>query len=167
MHIFLTGDFQVGKSVIIDKIIQKHPCVCGYRTVTRWDGELPGSVYIIPAADARPVFDETTRVMIRHGCEQPPEVFPQVFDDRGCELLRNVHGLIIMDEIGKAENNAPQFIARIKELLDGNIPVLGVLRKEGATDIQEYIRNHAKVRIIGVTEENRDMLADELLREFL
>ena len=53
----------------------------------------------------------------------------------------------------------------IRACLDGDIPVLGVLRKDQAW--HECIRSHPSVRVLTVTEENRadiDQLALELLR---
>ena len=95
-----------------------------------------------------------------------PAAFPEVFDRCGVMILADAENcdLILMDEIGKIERKALVFTKRVLELLDGDVPVFGVLRKEGSTPLQEQIRNHPNVQLIEVTEENRDRLATELVQ---
>ncbi|MBE6016824.1 MAG: NUDIX domain-containing protein [Lachnospiraceae bacterium] len=170
MHIFLTGDFQIGKSTLINKVLENLPAcrLGGFRTISVAD--IPGafgSVYILSASGgAEPSYGDENRVGIRGG--SGPAGFPEVFDRRGIEILSGSEkcDLILMDEIGKMERNSPLFIARVLELLDGDVPVFGVLRKEGSTPLQEAIRDHSNVRLIEVTAENRDTLAPELIRYF-
>ena len=99
-------------------------------------------------------------------CGSPgPAAFPEVFDSFGVMILSDAEDcdLILMDEIGKMERKALIFTKRVLELLDGDVPVLGVLRKEGSTPLQEQIRNHKNVRLIEVTKENRNRIAAELI----
>ena len=179
MHLFLTGEFQIGKSTLINKVLKELPDIRlgGFRTVTRAD--IPGtsgSVYIIRANEAcsagasgaggaEPFFGDENRVGIRCG-DPGPAAFPEVFDRYGVMTLADAEScdLILMDEIGKMERKALIFTKRVLELLDGDVPVFGVLRKEGSTPLQEQIRKHPNVRLIEVTEENRDRLAPELIQ---
>jgi nucleoside-triphosphatase THEP1 len=66
-----------------------------------------------------------------------------------------------MDEIGFAENEALNFHAAVMETLSGNVPVLGVLRGR-PTVLGDKVRQRENVRIITVTEENRDEIPKEL-----
>lgn len=167
MHIFLTGDIQVGKSTLIRKTLAALPPLrlTGFRTVTVSDvpGAL-GSVYILGAAEAPPRDRPDRRVMLRYGVGRGAERFPEVFESAGLSLLEGAEDgeLILMDEIGKAEEAAPRFCARVRELLDGPTPILGVVRQEGETPLQQFIRHHPAVEIIRVTRENRDELAGVL-----
>ena len=172
MHYFLTGNIQVGKSTLIKHIRSELPpiAISGFRTISVWDlPEGKASVYIIGATEQSPFFGEENRVGIRPSVPDPnqkgPLAFPERFDSYGCMLLENAesNSLILMDEIGKMERNASLFCSRVRELLDQDTPILGVLRLEGTTPLQELIRNHPKVRLIQVTEDNRDSLRAELL----
>ena len=198
MHVFLTGDIQVGKTTLINKVLNELPkCrLGGFRTVTKAD--IPGtagSVYIVRANascsagasrtggagersgdenhawilrgdenHAGILCGDENRVGIR--CGNPgPKAFPEVFDSFGVSILADAEDcdLILMDEIGKMERKALIFTGRVLELLDKDVPVFGVLRKEGSTPLQEQIRNHSNVRLIEVTKENRDRLVPELV----
>ena len=81
----------------------------------------------------------------------------QRFDTLGVQLLREAQhhpeGLILMDECGHLEKNALLFQQENLHCLNGQTPVLGVLRKDQPW--HEFIKNHPRVRVIAVTEENR------------
>jgi len=182
MHVFLTGEIQIGKTTLINKVLNELPdCrVGGFRTVTKDD--IPGtagSVYIVRADEAFSAgagctggaglyFGDENRVGIR--CGNPgPTGFPDVFDRYGVMTLANAENcdLILMDEIGKMEREAFVFTKRVLELLAEDVPVFGVLRQEGSTPLQEQIRNHPKVRLIKVTIANRNQLVPEVTRLLL
>ena len=167
MHIFLTGDFQVGKSTALRRTLENFPALRpgGFRTVTVADSPgAMGSVYILPAGETAPETGDFCRVGIRYGPPRGAERFPAVFDSRGVELLTAEEGtrLIVMDEIGFMEAAAPAFSARVRALLDGDTPIFGVLRQQGDTPLQCAIREHPRVRLIRVTPENRDALPEQL-----
>ena len=198
MHVFLTGDIQVGKTTLINKVLNELPkCrLGGFRTVTKAD--IPGtagSVYIVRAngscsagasrtGGAGERFGDENHAWILRGdenhagilcgdenrvgirCGNPgPKAFPEVFDSFGVSILADAEScdLILMDEIGKMERKALIFTGRVLELLNGDVPVFGVLRKEGSTPLQEQIRSHSNVRLIEVNKENRDRLVPELV----
>lgn len=74
------------------------------------------------------------------------------FDRIGCYLLDRMppdSELIILDEIGPAEQYALAFRKRIMKLLDGEIPVVGVLQ-ENAGDFATQIKMHPQVEILEV-----------------
>ena len=171
-HIFLTGQIQVGKSTLLRKVLTglSSVRVGGFRTVTAsdLDGAL-GSVYLVPAALDPPLFSEADRVAIRFGGNRGAVGYPEVFDRAGIAALRDAEkaDLIVMDEIGFLEADAAGFRVRIGDLLDGDTPILGVVRQQGETAQQRMIRMHPKVRVIEVTKENRDSLYPEILAFFM
>ena len=211
MHVFLTGEIQVGKSTLIRRTVRAFPGLRlgGFRSVTVADiPDAMGSVYLVRAgsgigpgwgnpeengragsgtpdlrvsdtdaadgdletsgvmaqAPADEVLNEENRIGIRYGPGKGAEGFPDVFETRGVEILRDAEqcDLILMDEIGWMEGNTTDFRERIMELLEGDVPILGVVQKRWNTPLQEHIRNHPKVRVLVVDEENRDRLVPEL-----
>ncbi len=171
-HIFLTGQIQVGKSTLINKALALFPQLTsdtlgGFRTITV-KGCPPnalGSVYIIPAA-ADTVCDENNMVGIRWGGGKF-DAYPQAFEKAGVPLLQEVYGkkLLLMDELGVMENNAPLFRREVLIALEGSIPVLGVI-KPIKNPLLDAIRAHQRVEIIEVNLENRNSLLP-LLQQIL
>lgn len=164
MHIFLTGDIQVGKSTLIAKtlaLLNIKPG--GFKTYFDSDRAYPNkSLYISSAAGPRLFRKENAVAHFSEG--QPPQVLTEKFDIYGVELLRSARmnsSLIIMDECGSLECNALLFQKEIMDTLDSSIPVLGVIKQEsrGWTD---RIRNHPEVKLITVTKENRDELPQNI-----
>lgn len=174
MHIFLTGQRQVGKSTLLQRALAELPPLNlgGFRTVTAADirGAL-GSVYILPARGEAAPGDDCC-VAVRYGPPHGAVPFPEVFERRGVELLAGAErtDLIIMDEIGFLEAAAPAFSGRIAALLDGETPIFGVVRGTDETPLLHLVRTHPQVHLVEVTEANRERLRPEvtaLLRQAL
>ena len=62
-----------------------------------------------------------------------------------------------MDELGSAESGAKNFCETVLAVLDGDLPVLGVLQKAD-TEFLRAVASHPRVRLVTVTVENRDEL---------
>lgn len=166
MHIFLTGEIQIGKSAVRKKVCQRlaGADLRGFVTEKRiLSGDEAPGVYIFPVNGKKEYCDEN-RVGIGCTSRTRAVAFPAVFDLRGIEILRDAEGgdLILMDEIGKMESGAPLFSARILQLLSQSTPVLGVVRKEGDTPLLNAVRTYPNVKLIEITKENRDTIADEI-----
>ena len=88
-----------------------------------------------------------------------------MFDDAGIGALDGAEGcdLILMDEIGRMERRADAYSARVLRLLDGGVPILGVVQKKADTPLANAVRSHPAVRLIEVSEENRNTLLPEIL----
>ncbi|MBR5261612.1 MAG: NUDIX domain-containing protein [Oscillospiraceae bacterium] len=169
MHIFITGEIQIGKSTLLGRALSAFPNIrtSGYRTVTVEDvPDAKGSVYIIPADVPDAPLGEHNRAGIRYRLGHGRKVFTQVFDNYGVDCLSRTAGsdIIIMDEIGIMEREADAFSAKIIELLDGDTPIVGVLRKSAETPLAQTIRSHPNVKIVEVTEQNRDSLVEMLTK---
>ena len=67
-----------------------------------------------------------------------------------------------MDELGPAEAGAAAFYEAVFKLLDGEVPVWGVLQK-GDYPLFHAVMAHPGVRVVEVTAENREGLVKELL----
>lgn len=157
-HIFYTGPRGIGKSTLLQKhLAQFQGVFAGFRTVKVPCGE-SFSVHMLPV-DKKEMPTEENFLFCRDE-KRAYEKNALRFDVLGCRLLTNIEGaeLIVMDELGSAESAAKAFQGRVLALLDGEIPILGVLQ-EGKSAFQQRVATHPNVELIYVTEENRDSLS--------
>lgn len=163
MNIFLTGNLQVGKSTIINKFITSHHNlkVGGFKTVSNFDKSLGvyGGVYIGPASEDSFKFNEDCHVGNRVSGRKS---FPNIFDIKCLEYLKidDRYDLIIMDEIGFMETNAKKFSKAVLDVLDLDIPVIGVVKPimEG---LPLEVKMHKDIKLLEVTIENRNTIFKE------
>jgi nucleoside-triphosphatase len=164
-HIFLTGEIQVGKSTVIQKTLQLlNVKYGGFRTYFGTARGNPNRCLYINNA-SHPATYNDTNIVARFSPGSPPEISPERFDTLGTGYIqeaRKTARLIIMDELGNLENQASLFQRAVLDALDGDVPILGVV-KFSATGWVDEIRNHPKVRMELVTEENRNRLALNLV----
>ncbi|NLK52882.1 MAG: nucleotide kinase [Syntrophomonadaceae bacterium] len=167
MHIFLTGEIQIGKSTVIAKtlaLLRTTPG--GFKTYFGPDRGSPDKLlYMNPAGEPK-IFREENAV-VRFAGDCPPQAFTKKFDTYGVELIRSARissNLILMDECGGLERDALVFHKEVMDTLNGSIPVLGVIKlaSKGWTD---RIRNHPKVKLRTVTKENRNLLPQILAHQ--
>ena len=167
MHVFLTGPVQIGKSTLLRASLDalQPQKLGGFRTVSvqpQADGSRP--VYLHPACSPDELHESANRVGIRR-----PGLgivsFPAAFETAGLAALAGAEDcdLLLMDEIGRMERRADTYSARILTLLDGGVPILGVVQKKADTPLAQAIRSHPRVRLIEVSEENRNTLLPTIL----
>ncbi len=168
MHIFLTGEIQVGKSTVITKTLPLlHKTIGGFKTYFGPDRDLPNKLLYMNSAILPNIYSEENAVArFREG--HPPKTLTEKFNSYGTGLIRHAKtgsDLIIMDECGNLEQNAIQFQKEILDALDGDISIFGVVKltSKGWT---EQIRNHPKVTLIFVTKENREELPNIIAHKF-
>jgi len=148
-HIVISGKKKTGKSELLSKILEDYDWpVYGFCTEAG-SCRRPGyrSYYIFPYAGEH-IESEENHI----GDSRAGEGYfnYEVFDNYGVRLLdAKPDGIIVMDEIGFMEAKAEKFAARILELLDGDIPVIAVV-KSGHDDVELLgkIRNHPNVELI-------------------
>ena len=167
MHVFLTGARQVGKSWAVRRTAEALGLPCrGFLTrfLAGETGEKGGSALYMVPPDQPDLADESHLVAVREGGKMRP--LPGRFDSLGVQLLREAgehkEALILMDELGHLEKDARLFQRAILERLDGDIPVLGVLRQ--GQPWHGFIISHPRVRVLTVTEENRNGIEHEIMR---
>lgn len=168
MHVFLTGPVQIGKSTLIAAALDalQPERLGGFRTVSakpEADGSRP--VYLHPAAAQDLLCGAQNRVGIRR-----PELgiasFPDAFETAGMDALKGAEDcdLVLMDEIGRMERHADTYSARIRTLLDGCVPHPRRGAEKGRHPASPPPSgSHPNVRLIEVSEENRDVLLPEIL----
>ena len=158
-HIVLWGERGVGKSTLARRLLEdwKGP-VRGFVTRSSLpDADGFRSIYLHAADDPMPVEQTCHRIGRTNRTEHT--MWPEVFDGLGVELLRAEPGsLILMDELGFLEQDAADFRRQVLRCLDGNIPVLAVIKHKTHIPFLQEIRSHPRVQLYQVTEENRDEL---------
>lgn len=160
-HLFLTGEKGVGKSTLLRKALAGYTGrVGGFLTVkTRAFLKDRDSVHLLlPGEEAAPTEENLLFVCGEEGGDAASR-----FDRLGGVALSRCAGcrLLLMDELGPREAEAPLFRAAVLTALAGDTPVLGVLQAPAARFWPEAAR-HPRVRLLEVTRGNRD--AAETLR---
>lgn len=70
--------------------------------------------------------------------------------------------LIVLDELGFMENDIHIFTSKIYELLDSDKVVFGIL-KDYDCEFLNRIRERDDTMIIRITQENRDLILNDIL----
>lgn len=161
-HVFLTGDKGVGKSTLIRRLLEQEKRSLGGFFTVRMDKVYGGqySVHLIRAGGE----DTPSEENLLFFCGIPDKINKKErFNTLGCSALKNaaVAELIIMDELGPNEGNAIEFCSAVMKVLDGDVPVLGVLQKADSPFLKA-VADHPKVQVIEVTKENREELFRKL-----
>ena len=164
MHIFLTGEIQVGKSTLIKRFLETSGALAdGYSTVWFPPGTRRSELHILPyGTAAEDNGGEKTRVAQFSG--DSITVFDEVFNTVGAGLLKSAGrcDYIVLDELGFMESRAEAFQQAVFELLGGEVPVIGVI-KPRSTPFLDSIRAHPRTALYEVSPDNRD----EALRQML
>lgn len=160
-HIFLTGAIQVGKSTAIRRALEgKELILGGFLTIGGPKMDHNSSYVHIVRADGSEPLTPQNRVMFRQmiNGKKHFQINSQVFEERGTSLLRDLPrgcDLILLDEIGLREAQCMKFHQAILDVLDGDIPALGVVQDRQGGFLDE-VRNHPNVELLTVTVENRE-----------
>ena len=163
--LFLTGEIQIGKSTAIYRALEMLQVEAGGFCTYFGDNRFTAAhaLYMREASEA-PQYDETHTVA-RFSPGQSPELDLHRFEEIGLSALENRRGapLLLMDECGKLEREAVRFQAKVLSLLDAPIPILGVVRQDTAGWL-DAIRHHPRVKLLTVTQENRESIPGEIVR---
>ena len=164
-HLFLTGEKRVGKSTLLRRLLQALEIEpAGYETrLWQVEGERRG--YLFHSFSPIGLYQNDCPCSLRLAVQRSIPVLP-VFEEIGALSLSAAREsdapLILMDELGKLEREAHAFQSAVLACLSGGKPVLGVLQK-GEYPLEQAIRARGDVRILTVTEQNRDALYPEAL----
>ena len=165
MHIFLTGDIQVGKTTVIRNFLSRSGLSAdGFMTYWESDSDGRRSLYLAPYnSDLRA---DKKYLIARDGSQRllRAEDMKSVFDIHGVEMLNNsgTCNVTVMDELGFLESEAYAFQNAVFERIAGDAPILGVIRSR-QTAFLDALRSHPDVETRDVTAENRDAVLNWLL----
>ena len=167
-HILIVGDVQVGKSTLIRRLLEHCTLpVAGYYTrASERDANGVRHFYIHPAgADD---VQQGPENCIGSADGKTKESRPEVFDRLGTQYLETSPGsVIVMDEIGTMEENALRFRDKVLTCLDGDIPVIAAVKSKAGSSFLERVKHLPNTRLYWITEQNREMLYEELLPTIL
>lgn len=158
-NIFLTGAMAVGKSTLIDRVLEDSQLrLGGYVTGREIQGDIQ-KFHLKSLADGKSyhlaITNRVTRAKdVRE--ETLTRDMPRVLEK---DLLDKE--LIVLDELGFMENDLEAFTSLIFRILDSPLPVFGVLKDYDCSFLNK-IRSRDDVDIIWVDVDNRDQLYIEL-----
>ena len=156
-HLFLTGRKGVGKSTLLRAMLEGKR-LGGFFTV-RATGilERPSIHLLRAAAEERPAPENLVCFCGERRTDRFDALGPAALADaEGCDV-------IVMDELGPAEAAAERFQAAVLAALDSHVPVCGVLQQADSAFLRR-VAAHPRVRVLTVTEENRNSLRKELVK---
>lgn len=169
MHIFLTGEIQIGKSTIIRQVLDRLNVKAG-GFLTEFDGNRsawPKRLYM-RAIPTNPLNENSCLAVLMRENERP-RIYLDTFEVFGVHLLREAmeHApLIVMDECGRLEGEAALFQETVLKALESPKPILGVVRQLPYASWLDNIKAHPSVTLVTVTRENRDGLGEKLAKLF-
>lgn len=171
-NLFFTGERGVGKSTILWRLLQNRRLrIDGFKTLPFEFRDYGYGFYIKGSEEVPLSIPGPEKIIaLRHFDGSIKEIFPEVFDTTGVNLLNRCLAdqpdLIIMDELGYFESDALAFQQAVRDCLNSPTPVLGVI-KPLESSFLDSIRQREDVRVITVTPENRDQIYHDLMKEKL
>lgn len=171
-NILLTGRPRVGKSTIIQRVVERlkdrgFKNIGGFYTAEiRVNNERVG--FMINTIDGRrgrlaEVGFESPYRLGRYGIDL------KSFEDIALTSLEDAikgGGLIVIDEIGYMELKSRRFRELVIKALDSPAPVLATIMRS-RFDFPEMIKSREDVELITVRVDNRDRLVDEIVQRLL
>ena len=151
-HLFFTGRKGVGKSTLVRAAIEGRRA--GGFFTRRVEGVLERpSVHLLRAGTA----DTPSAENLLFYCGSSTDI--QRFERLGCGALADTAGceVLVMDELGPHEEQAAAFQQAVLRALEGDVPIVGVLQQAESPFLRQ-VASHPNVRVVTVTEENRDAL---------
>lgn len=144
MNIMIYGRSGTGKSTAIERILNAlNEPVYGFRTKKYSPDENGVSEVYLHDCRTEPEQSRENRIGLAyaHGAESAPEVF----ETAGITALSDIPegSLVLLDELGFMENDAPEFQKKVLCLLDGNYRVIAAV-KQIATPFLDAVRTHPK-----------------------
>ena len=159
---FLTGEKGIGKSTIINAVIDNFTGkIGGFKTVRKYNDDGRISFHFLNVAnDESPNNDN---LLFYRSENKNKEDITNKFNNFSSALddFENFD-IIIMDEIGPNEENASIFKEKILNVLDSDKLVLGVLQKADSRFL-DSIKNRIDTKVYTVTEENRQEIKKEII----
>lgn len=168
---FLTGPINIGKSTIIRRAVMELSSLDiptgGFYTLPYVTGGKVTGFYIQPLINMNSLPPPEDRMIARKiGSEWTADT--AAFESIGAEILdsslKSAADLVVMDELGFFEAGAFGFQDRVISLLSSPKMVLGVM-KSADVPFLNGIRKREDVGLIEVTGENRDILAERILKK--
>ncbi|EJE7233471.1 MAG: nucleoside-triphosphatase [Clostridium sp.] len=160
-NLFLTAPSGTGKSTIIEKILCRLNVSIGGFQVKRYLNKKREMCF-----DMISLMDKKSNNIIGE-CMENKKTLPNLytFENKGVEILNTSltnSDLIILDEIGFLEEKAEKFKSSVRNILNSDKVVLGVLKEFDSPFLNE-IRSRKDITLLNVTLKNRDYITNHIL----
>ncbi|MFW5649485.1 MAG: nucleoside-triphosphatase [Candidatus Alkaliphilus sp. MAG34] len=161
-NIFLTGEKYMGKSTLIQGVLNRLNLSAGGYTTERVIKDNK-RIYTVKS-----LHDNSESYLIANvdAIDYSREVFMDSFDVGIVSILEKSlrdKDIIILDELGFFENDSEKFKRKIYELLDSNKVILGTI-KDYDCEFLNNLKKREDILLIEVTKENREEILDELVK---
>ncbi len=166
------GECGIGKTSLIYGCLQHLKSdikVGGFSTYFEKKSPEEKILYISPYNCENTVETAPQKKAVMHWLSGNITIFQNAFDEYGSQLLQQSinANLIVMDELGRFEENAEQFKKEVFNCLNGNIPVLGVIRKLDSTTWLDDVKNHPNVTILHIEKEHLEVTKKRITEHFI
>jgi len=165
MHILIEGEIGVGKSTLINKLLQRvRQPVFGFRTEkTNVDTSVSAKIYIHHASGEKTYSDENTVGICSYN---GAEGYANIFDSMGVRLLSDIpsESVVLMDELGFLESDAIEFSGAVLRILDGPYFAVAAI-KTMKTGFLDAVRLNRNALVYEITVDNRDRLHERILTD--
>lgn len=166
-HILICGARGVGKSTLIEKLLQACPRP-RYGFLTKMEAPGPDGfrpIYLHPAAQPREAWTYTDENRIGSCDSRTHHTCPEAFNVLGVQYIQSAHpdGILVMDELGFFEAQAAAFTAAVLQALTEDIPVIAAVKDRKDIAFLNAVRAAPKAELFILTPENREQLLKQLL----
>ena len=135
-NILVTGEVQIGKSTVVGKVLdmlkQDYSLnIGGYRGIRHTIKEGDNTIV---SFDINSIKNNSSYKILEDKIIDGKDnvtIYSESFEEYSVKLKEDLENcdLIILDEIGFAERNSPKYLGVLKEVLDSDKIVFGVLKK--------------------------------------
>ena len=156
-HILITGARGAGKSTLVKRLLQESRRPLAGFVTRRLEPDETGfhPIYIHPAADSALTVSEQNLIGTCNSRKHLTNL--DVFNTLGVQYLQaGPHSLIVMDELGFMEAKAAQFCSAVLRALDGDVPVIAVVKARDDIAFLNQLRAHPNADVFTLTAENRE-----------
>ncbi len=162
IKIIISGDIGAGKSTLIQRLLRLNgKSLFGFITKKCLPDETGMcKVYMHPIGQERQYSKEN----LIGECNAVYSIkYPEVFDTLGVRLVNcDAGGLLVMDELGFMENDAPDFQKAVLRALDNqDISVLAAAKSRD-TDFLRKVKQHSGVYHFELKQETRESVFSDI-----
>ena len=159
-NLFLTGEVGVGKSTILENALEGIGLTIGGYITEKIDEGFYRRFVV------KSLYDEAEEYTIIKGDirDKSKEIYVESFEVGLVSILDKSFkncDIIVMDELGCAEDEISTFTSKVFQILDSSKLVLGVL-KEADCNFLNDIRSRGDVKVISIDIENRDHVIKDI-----
>jgi len=164
-NIFVTGSIHVGKSTVINSVINALPGwkINGFQTIPIYKGkQRTGFIFKSQDGDQQCFAHTDLNTSDRFDIYHFDLTIFEEFGVRTLEKALQESDLIIMDEIGAMECKAVKFQHVLMQCLDSSIFVLGAFQKR-ATWFYDALQSRDDTKIFTISETNREAVPQRII----